>query len=84
MRTVVLLTFGFVATLGMDAAGSLCYVENDCSTGGNDSVANNRSGLQDPLAILESEALSTTKLVKATASLARCQYCDQKTRPCVR
>ena len=84
MRTVVLLTFGFVATLDMDAAGSLCYVENDHSTGDNDSVANNPSGLQGPLAILESKALSTTKLVKGTASLARCQYCDQKTRPCVR
>lgn len=72
VRTVVLPTSDFVATLGIGAAGSL-RPNSGLKTGDNDSVARNPNALQDLLAVRGSEALSTKKLAKATASLARYQ-----------
>lgn len=71
---VVLPTSDSVATLGTAVGGSLRRLDSDLQTGYNDLIDCNPSALQDPLAVRGSEALSTEKLVKATASLAQ-YYC---------
>lgn len=71
-------TSDFVATPGIGAAGS-SRSDNDRWAGDNDLIVRNPSALQTRPAVLGWELLSTKKLVKATAFLARSQYCYQCT-----